>query len=51
MSMRSDMFSADVIDKLRTLQNEAPPHSFATTRRQLESIYKKPVEEVFEYIT
>ncbi len=47
MSTRPDLFSPEVIDELRKLQDRLPPFPFAKARRALEDQLGKPVAEVF----
>ncbi|HUQ05445.1 MAG TPA: AarF/UbiB family protein [Kofleriaceae bacterium] len=48
MSTRPDLFSPEVIAKLRHLQDRLPPFSFAKVKRVLEEDLGKPVGELFE---
>src|SRR6476469_7377560 len=47
MSTRPDLFSPEVIDELRHLQDRLPPFAFAEARRTLEQQLGRPVTEVF----
>lgn len=48
LSMRPDMFPADVIDALSKLRSEAPSHSFQHTRKEIKASFGKELEEIFE---
>jgi ubiquinone biosynthesis protein len=47
MSTRPDLFSPQVIDQLRRLQDRLPPFSFRKARKTVESELGKPLAEVF----
>ena len=47
MSTRPDLFSPEVIEQLRHLQDRLPPFSFRRVRRVLEQDFGKPLGEVF----
>lgn len=47
MSTRPDLFSAQVIDQLRRLQDRLPAFSFRKARKTIEAELGRPLEEVF----
>jgi ubiquinone biosynthesis protein len=47
MSTRPDLFSPEVIDELRHLQDRLPPFSFVEARRALEASLGRPIDAVF----
>src|SRR5438552_18763553 len=47
MSTRPDLFSPEVIDELRHLQDRLPPFPFATARRTVEQQLGRPAAELF----
>lgn len=47
LSTRRDLLPADVADELAKLQDKVPPFASAAARVELESIYRRPLEEVF----
>jgi ubiquinone biosynthesis protein len=47
LSTRRDLLPADVADELAKLQDKVPPFASAAARAELESIYRRPLEEVF----
>jgi ubiquinone biosynthesis protein len=47
MSTRPDLFSPEVIDELRHLQDRLPPFPFAKAKRTLEEHYGQPLDQVF----
>jgi predicted unusual protein kinase regulating ubiquinone biosynthesis (AarF/ABC1/UbiB family) len=49
LSMRPDLFPADVIDALSKLRNDAPSHSLEHTRQSILQSFGKEIEEIFEY--
>lgn len=49
LSMRPDLFPADVIDALSKLRNDAPSHSIEHTRQSILTSFGKEIEEIFEY--
>ena len=47
MSTRPDLFSPEVIAKLRHLQDRLPPFSFAKVKQVIEAELGKPVRELY----
>jgi ubiquinone biosynthesis protein len=47
MSTRPDLFSPQVIDELRRLQDRLPPFAFRKARRVIEQDLGKPVDQLF----
>ena len=47
MSTRPDLFSPEIIDQLRLLQDRLPPFSFRRVKATIEAELKKPMDELF----
>jgi ubiquinone biosynthesis protein len=47
MSTRPDLFTPEVIDQLRHLQDRLPPFSFRKVKKVIEQDFKKPLGELF----
>jgi aarF domain-containing kinase len=50
LSMRPDLFDQQVIQALSGLRDDGPRHSFAHTRKLLESAFNCPLEVIFEWL-
>jgi len=48
LSTRRDLLPADVANELAKLQDDVPPFAPETARAELERIYRRPLEQVFE---
>jgi ubiquinone biosynthesis protein len=48
LSTRRDLLPRDVADELAKLQDDVPPFDPAAARETLESVYGKPLEQVFD---
>jgi aarF domain-containing kinase len=51
ISMRPDMFPADLIEALKGLRDDVPPHSYEETIHQVEESFGKKWSEIFEEIS
>jgi len=51
ISMRPDVIAGDIIQALASLRQDAPSHSFAHTRQQIEKSLGKTVDEIFDEIS
>jgi len=49
LSMRPDMFPADVINALSKLRMEAPSHEMSHTRKEIKASFGKELEDIFEF--
>jgi len=49
MSMRPDMFPADIVNAMSRLRQNAPPHEYRHTRRVIRESFGVEIEELFDY--
>ncbi|KIY51278.1 ABC1-domain-containing protein [Fistulina hepatica ATCC 64428] len=45
---RKDLFPAELCQRLGTLHSNAKPHSLAYTKMQIETVFHRPFEEIFD---
>jgi hypothetical protein len=49
ISMRPDMFPADVVRAMARLRSGVPPHPFEATREAIRESFGKDIDEMFEH--